>query len=584
MPFGGCRICRPNVFAELLLRLRGVKGVFLMAKLMLEAAGLRMSCGERQLLKADQLRIYSTDRIGLIGENGAGKTTLLRILAGERQPDEGYVRRFVPAAVIHQEGSGNPGKDRELRARFRARENRENLSGGEMTRNRIAGALSGHPELLMADEPTTDLDPEGLKILRKALTDFQGAILLVSHDRALLRTLCTRIWYLRDGTILDFPGGYDDFIAERDRRMERETFEYEQYRAERKRLKESAQRMAERASQVRKAPGRMGNSEARLHKREWTDSVLQLSHAKRTIQNRMEHLEVKEKPKALPEIRMKLGVLHPVGAKTVLECTCSRMQAGPAELLLDTGFVLPAGSRTALIGPNGCGKTTLLGGILDQNRPGILFQGKARWNPAARIGWFDQHHEQTMDAEKTILENIMEASVYPEHFARTVMACLGLQGEAVFKPLKLLSGGEKAKTALGRLLLMDCNTLVLDEPTNHLDLFTMEELEKLLASYGGTILFVSHDEEFIRKTATRIVRFHERKLVTEEGGWEDTERPARTEGPDADRGLEISRLEMRMAALSARMARPAKGDRPEQLREEYSELARQVQALKKAKG
>ena len=452
-----------------------------MAKIILEAADLHLSYGERQLLKIDQLRIYDRDRIGLIGENGAGKTTLLRILAGERQPEAGTVRRFVPTAVIHQEGNCSPGTDLELRARFRAQETRESLSGGEMTRNRIAEALSCHPELLMADEPTTDLDQEGLTLLRKALTGFQGAILLISHDRALLKKLCNRIWYLREGMVLDFPGGYDDFIVERDRRMERETFEYEQYKAERKRLKESAQRMAERVSQVKKAPGRMGNSEARLHKREWTDSVLQLSHAKRTIQNRMDHLEVKEKPKALPEIRMKLGVTHPVEAKTVLECICDRMQAGPSELLCDTGFILPTGSRTVLLGPNGCGKTTLLRKLMGQDGPGISLQGKIRWNPAVRIGWFDQHHEQTMDRRKSVLENIMESSVYPEHFARTVMACLGLRGEAVFKPLELLSGGEKAKTALGRLLLMDCNTLLLDEPTNHLDLFTMEELEKLLA-------------------------------------------------------------------------------------------------------
>lgn len=571
---------KPNVFAVLLLRLRGMKGVFLMAKIMLEATGLHMFYGERQLLKIEQLQIYDMDRIGLIGENGAGKTTLLQILAGEKKPETGTVRRFVPVAVIHQEGKAGPGEDREFRARFRAQESRESLSGGEMTRNRITEALSSHPELLMADEPTTDLDQEGLGLLRKTLAGFQGAILLISHDRMLLRKLCNRIWYLRDGTILDFPGGYDDFIVERDRRMERETFEYEQYKAERKRLKESAQRMAERASQVKKAPGRMGNSEARLHKREWTDSVLQLSHAKRTIQNRLEHLEVKEKPKALPEIRMKLGITRPVKAKTALECACGRLQVGESELLRDTGFVLPTGSRTALIGPNGCGKTTLLHAILDQTGDEVHFQGKARWNPAVQIGWFDQHHEQTMDRQKSVLENIMETSVYPEHFARTVMACLGLRGEAVFKPLNLLSGGEKAKTALGRLLLMDCNTLLLDEPTNHLDLFTMEELEKLLASYGGTILFVSHDEEFIRKTATRILRFDEGKLVTTEGGWGEMKNPVQTDGTAEDRGLEISRLEMRMAVLSARMARPAKGDRPEQLQQEYLELVRQIHELK----
>ena len=553
-----------------------------MAKMMLEAAGLRMSFGDRNLLDIDQLSIYSTDRIGLIGENGAGKSTLLKILSGEMQPEEGRIRRFVQTAVIHQEGITQPGGDQKLRARLRARESRETLSGGEMTRNRISQAFSMHPELLMADEPTTDLDEEGIALLRKMLTDFPGAILLISHDRALLRSQCNRIWYLRDGKLLDFPGGYDDFIAERDRRMQRETFEYEQYRAEKKRLKEAAQKMAERASQVRKAPSRMGNSEARLHTREWTDSVLQLSHAKRTLQNRMERLEVKERPKADPEIKMKLGVFHPVEAKTVLECRCERLTAGPLELLRETGFVLPTGSRTALIGPNGCGKTTLLRAIMESPDPAARLEGRARWNPAARIGRFDQHHEQTLDMNRSILENIMDTSVYPEHFARTVMACLGLKGDAVFKPLRLLSGGEKAKTALGKLLLMDCNTLLLDEPTNHLDLFTMEELERLLSSYGGTLLFVSHDEEFIRKTATRIIRFDGQKLITVEGGYaEEKEKTSNKAEPDRDRSMEISLLEMRMAVLSSRMARPMKGDRPDQLREEYFELADQVQALKK---
>ena len=201
----------PNVFAVLLLRLRGTKGVLLMAKIVLEAAGLRLSYGERQLLRIDQLRIYDTDRIGLIGENGAGKTTLLRILAGEKQPEAGTVRRFVPTAVIHQEGTSGPGEDPELRARFRAQESRESLSGGEMTRNRISEALSGHPELLMADEPTTDLDEAGIDLLYQQLEAFSGSLILISHDRALLRHFCDRIWQLEDGEITDFPGGYDAF-------------------------------------------------------------------------------------------------------------------------------------------------------------------------------------------------------------------------------------------------------------------------------------------------------------------------------------------------------------------------------------
>ena len=552
-----------------------------MSEWILKTEPLRLSFGDRQLLRTDRLVICAGDRIGLIGENGAGKTTLLRVLAGELVPDEGSVRCTVPFAMIRQQGDAEADGDPEIRSVFRASDAREGLSGGEMTRNRIAAALSAHPELLMADEPTTDLDVEGQKLLRSRLGGFQGSLLLISHDRTLLRMLCNRIWYLEDGQITDFPGGYDDFMAERIRRRERAAFEYEQYRSEKKRLQESAQRMAEKASQVKKAPSRMGNSEARLHKREWTDSVLQLSHAKRTIQNRVEHLEVKEKPRALPEIRMKLGVEHPVQARNVLEFRCSSLTAGGKTLLRQTEMVLPTGSRTALIGPNGCGKTTLLRLLTGQETPGIRFEGNVRFNPAARVGWFDQHHEQTMDPEKTVLENVTEESAHPESFARTVMACLGMGGDQVFKPVKKLSGGERAKTAMGKLMLMDCNTLLLDEPTNHLDLFTMEELERLLGCYGGTLLFVSHDEEFIRKTATRIVRFTEGKLVTCEGGLEEMKSERNRDSNREDRQMAISRAEMRMAALAARMSAPKKGDKPEELQAEYFCLAEELKELRK---
>ena len=173
----------------------------------------------------------------------------------------------------------------------------------------------------------------------------------------------------------------------------------------------------------------------------------------------------------------------------------------------------------------------------------------------------------------------MRESVWPESFARTVLACLGLAGENVYKPVRELSGGEKAKAALGRLLLMDCNTLLLDEPTNHLDLFTMEELERLLSQYGGTLLFISHDEDFLRKTATRVVRFENGKLRTLEDRFEKTEAgPLPPAGED--RQIAVSRLEMRMAVLSSRMAAPKKGDRPEDLQAEYMRLAEELLQLK----
>ena len=555
-----------------------------MASVLLEADHLRKSFGPRQLLDLDHLSVYDGEKIGLIGENGAGKTTLLRLLSGETEADEGTVRRPGSLAFIRQQGKEDGEADDQMQALFRVRSRRDGLSGGEMTRGRIAAALSARPQLLFADEPTTDLDEEGLTLLRKQLRAFPGALVLVSHDRSLLRLLCRRIWYLEDGKITDFPGGYDAFMEERRRQRDRQQFEYDQYRAEQKRLKESVQRMAEKASSVRKAPSRMGNSEARLHKREWTDSVLQLSHAKRTLQNRMEHLEAKEKPRNLPDIRMKLGVSSPVEAGVVLRVQCERLAAGKTELLSRTAFSLPTGSRTALLGANGCGKTTLLRVLTGQGGAPVCFDGKIQFNPAARIAWFDQHHEKTLDPEKTVLENVMDVSVHPESLARTVLIRLNFRRDDVFKPVSVLSGGERAKVALARLLLMDCNLLVLDEPTNHLDLFTLEELERLLADYGGTILFVSHDEEFVRKTATRIVRFDRRKLVSFEGTLGEMKNASRRDTSAEELRLAISALEMRMAALAARMSAPKKGDRPDQLQAEYLEIAEKLRELKRKAG
>ena len=555
-----------------------------MTGILLEADHLRKSFGPRQLIDLDHLSVYDGEKIGLIGENGAGKTTLLRLLSGETEADEGTVRRPGSLAFIHQQGKEDGEADDQMQALFRVQNRRNGLSGGEMTRGRIAAALSARPQLMFADEPTTDLDEEGLALLRKQLQSFPGALVLISHDRSLLRLLCKRIWYLEDGKITDFPGGYDAFMEERRRQRDRQQFEYDQYRAEQKRLKESVQHMAERASSVRKAPSRMGNSEARLHKREWTDSVLQFSHAKRTLQNRMEHMEAKEKPRDLPDIRMKLGVSFPVEAGTVLRMQCGRLAAGQTRLLEQTSMVLPTGSRTALLGGNGCGKTTLLRVLTSQSEASVCFDGKIQFNPAARIAWFDQHHEKTLDPEKTVLENVTGVSVHPESLTRTVLIRLNFRRDDVFKPVSVLSGGERAKVALARLLLMDCNLLILDEPTNHLDLFTLEELERLLTDYGGTILFVSHDEEFIRKTATRIVRFDRKKLLPFEGTLEEMKNAAPKDVSGEELRIAVSAMEMRMAALAARMSAPRKGDRPDQLQAEYLEIAEKLRELKRKTG
>ena len=551
-----------------------------MPRLLIEADHITKTYGDQAVLDIDGLRIYDGERVALIGENGAGKSTLLAILAGELEPDSGHVRRYAPVSFVHQSGEARLEADRPLAARFRAPEARDGLSGGEQTRRRIAAALSEDVPLLLADEPTTDLDAGGVAQLRQVLAQRGGALVLVSHDRSLLNALCDRVLHLEDGRLTDFPGSYDDYQRELARRRERQQFEYDQYRAERSRLKAMAQKKAEWATSVKKAPKRMGNSEARLHTHAYTNAVLRQSAAKRIVQDRMERLEVKERPRDLPDIRMALGVAHPIEAKTALTARCKSMQAGGRTLLSGADITLPTGSRTALMGENGSGKTTLLRALRGNPSPGTRYDGAVRFNPGARVGWFDQDHARGLDFDATALENAMASSTLPESIARTVLARLNLRGDAVFKPVRVLSGGERAKIALAKLLLSDSNVRVLDEPTNHLDLFTMEALEELLSGYGGTLLFVSHDRAFVSKVATRILTLEGGRLTAFEGTLSAMEEEAGRDRRAEALALEVSALQMRMAALAGRMSAPRKGDHPEQLSAEYDALAARLRELK----
>ena len=552
-----------------------------MQRTLIEANGIVVRHGGQTVLDIDRLVIRDSDHIGLIGENGAGKSTLLGVLSGAIRPDAGAVRRLCPVAVIRQQGGTDDPITGQARSEFHTREDRAGLSGGELTRRRIAAALSQDAPLLMADEPTTDLDAEGVARLRDRLAARRGALLLVSHDRSLLNALCDHIWQLEDGRITEFPGNYDDWQRELERRREYARFEYDQYRAEASRLKAAAQRQAEWANSVRKAPKRMGNSEARLHTRAYTDSVLGLSHAKQKLQGRLERLEVKQRPRDLPDIRMALGAGSPVQAKTALSLRCKRLAAGGTALLRDARLALPTGARTARMGPNGCGKTTLLRAMAGRTDPAVEFVGEIRQNPGARVGVFDQDHARLLDTDKTALQNAMAASCLPESVARTVLARLNLPGDQVFKPVSVLSGGERAKVALARLMLGDFNLLILDEPTNHLDVFTLRALQALLTGYAGTLLFVSHDRAFVEAVATRLIFFEDARLRAFEGTLAQYDAEQNRDRDAEARQLEITALEMRMAALAARMAAPKKGDKPEKLNAEYDELAQALRQLKK---
>lgn len=548
-----------------------------MAELLLEARNIDLSFGVRRVLNIERLELFDGDKIGLVGENGAGKTTLLKVLSGEISPDSGFVRRLCEAGIIRQMGETDEEMDSSTAGKFAVKEKSAFLSGGEKTRRRIAGALSKNTQILFADEPTVDLDEAGVLSLEKTLSEFKGALVLISHDRALLDSVCTSIWELEDGNITVIPGNYSAYRAVREMRLDRERSEYEQYRAEEKRIKKLIQQEYEHAQQKQHLPGRMGNSEARLHKREVTNVQAAIHRVRKGYESRLGRLDEKKRPREDVNIKMALGEAAKITSKTVLQARGASARFGAKTLFEFASFVIPAGSRTALLGENGAGKTTLIRQILSKT-PSL------KLSPGVITGYFGQNHTDVLDEDKTALENARAESEKDESAARTVLAGLNMPGDNVFKKVKVLSGGERAKVALARLLLSNANFLILDEPTNHLDIFSLEALEILLSAYTGTLLFVSHDRRFVKTVATRLLKIENKRITTFEGTMEEYEQALekqKTGKEQEEAKLYLTSLEMRLADIAARLSAPRKGDSPEKLNEEYFEVAEMIRAQKK---
>ena len=524
---------------------------------LLQARGLEKEFADQRVLDRVDMNIYDGDRIGLVGENGAGKSTLMSILAGLSAPDAGHVDASCRISLVAQFGAGDEGAELtgEMASRFHAQELRQGLSGGECTRRRIAQALADQPQLLMLDEPTTDLDAQGIAELMRQLEGFEGAMLLINM----------------------YQGGYSDYMEQKRMLRERAQFEYDAYRQERARLSAAIEARQRRASRS-KLPSRMGNSEARLHKRSATETEEKLHDAANALRSRLEHLEKKERPRDLPAVSMKLGASGGVVSRRALEVKHLKLAVPGRVLIKNVGFALPTGSRTALIGGNGCGKTTLINSIVD-GASGV------RLSPGVRIGYFSQLGERTLDMDMTALDNAMRDSALPQSLARTVLSNLMLGAEDVFKPVRVLSGGERVKVALARLLLGEYNLLILDEPTNHLDVFSLEALEKLLSEYAGTLLIVSHDKRFLSQVAQRMLIIENGALTTFEGTPDEYEAKRAIRDEDAERArreaeLGADTLRMRMAAIDARLnGKGLSADQREELEHEYFDIARQLRGM-----
>lgn len=465
-------------------------------KLLLRGVEIKKDYGIQTVLDIKKLEIFDGDRIGLVGRNGTGKSTLLSVLSGRELGDSGSIQKNCEIAEVLQSREDGQTLQEETEGMYISQMKiRDSAikSGGEKTRLALAAAFSKHAPLLFADEPTTNLDAAGIETVEKMLSGYRGAILLVSHDRALLDHVCNQIWELEDGSLRIFQGTYSEWTEQKLREHNFQQFEYEQYRTEKKRLEKVAGTLKQEAQRVGKPPKRMSSSEWILYK---GTAAIQQGHAQgrvRAVESRLSHLEVKERPKEIPTVSMKLSESQRMKAKITTKVENLSVSFLDKVILENVSMQIERGKKTFLVGENGSGKSTIVENIINRREHTFI-------TSEAKVGYFSQE-QNTLDFGRTVLENVRDTAVVPEHVCRAVLSNLYMSKEDVFKKLSVLSGGERVKTALAKVLVSGCNFLVLDEPANHIDIYTMEGLERLLESYDGTALIVSHDRKMVENLA-----------------------------------------------------------------------------------
>lgn len=516
------------------------------------------------LLKDINFTVEDREAVGLIGINGCGKSTLLNIITGSEGYDKtpeglgsvniagkasiGFLRQnsglnseltigeemknaFAPLLetldkmkVLEKKMADGGDIDSisheyaELSSYFEARDGYRidvkikqvlngmgfgstptdrvisTLSGGEKTRLALAKLLLEEPNLLILDEPTNHLDFETLMWLEDYLKGYKGAIIIVSHDRYFLNKVCTRICEIEQGRLTSYRGDYSSYLVQKKMNSERQLKEYEAQQKEIAKLEDYVAKNLVRASTSKMAKSR----QHMLDRIERIDKPLMYS-----------------KP---PKIKLEYDIEPTKDIVRVVDCPLVVGEgADKKELIKSLTMNVRRGEHVAIIGANGIGKTSILKliqGIIPHEGGNISCGGNVK------ISYFEQEHA-ILDLHKTVLEEIMDR--YPrlsEQQARSVLGAVLLTGENVFKPISVLSGGERAKLCFAIMALNRGNVLVLDEPTNHLDLSTKEVLEDALAEFGGTIILVSHDRYLLNKVASRIIEIKHDEVNSYEGNFD----------------------------------------------------------------
>lgn len=466
---------------------------------------LKKYYGDRLILNIDKLEIFDGDKIGLVGVNGSGKTTLLNIICGKESYEAGNVFLDVNYSYINQLEEEVHIEESKISKELKLpNEYTSFLSGGEKVKARVAKALNNSSRIIIADEPTSNLDVKSIKYLEDKFNRFNGAILLVSHDRDFLDNICNKIIEIDESKVTMFNGNYSSYLKQKKEMDNRESFEYNQYIKEKRRLEEAIVIKTSLKDGIKKTPKRFGNSEARLHKMGNQSAKKNMDNSIKAIKTRIEKLEEKDKPKENIVIKINIAEGNEFYSNYPIEIKDINISFENKLILRNASFKLKKNKRVALIGENGCGKTTLLKAIIDNNK-GVKIANRVK------IGYFQQDL-MILNEDTTILDNILESSSENETFIRIVLSRFLFRKNDVYKKVSILSGGEKVRVALCKILLSDNNLLILDEPTNYLDIQSMEALEEALKNSNKTMIIVSHDRRFISNVCNEILCFEDNTL------------------------------------------------------------------------
>ncbi|MBS4535912.1 ABC-F type ribosomal protection protein [Clostridium sp. D2Q-14] len=545
--------------------------------LILEGKNIEKYYGDRKILDIKNIKIYEEDKIGIVGVNGSGKTTLMNILAKKLLPDKGDIDIKGRLSYITQLGSPEDNSmNYKIKGEFQVDyEDRDTLSGGERTRLKLVKGLGKNPDLLFLDEPTSNLDMDGINLLTEKLESFTGAILIISHDRKLLDNIVDKMIEVEDGAIKEYSGNYSSYKEQKEAIRERQEFEYEEYIKEKNRLIQRIYERQNHAKTMKKAPSRMGNSEARLHKAATRQIQGKIHNAINSMETRIEKLDKKEKPKEIEKVKIDMPSVSGLKNKLLIDGIKISKSFGDKILFIDSELKIFNGDKVALMGSNGTGKTTLIKMILNGNE-------NIRISKNLKIGYFSQKLD-ILKEDKNILENVMEDSIQDEITARTLLSRLLFKREDVNKEIEVLSGGERVKVAFAKIFLSDINFIILDEPTNYLDIPSIEALEEVLLDYEGSLLLVTHDKTFIDRVVNKIITIEDKKLNTFNGSYseylERKENNINFGQQEEEKRLLV--LENRLSELMGKLSLIPSKEEKALLDEEFNKLVKEINQLKR---